>query len=161
MITSVDVCMLKPREDVSSAFVVYAMSSPRYLDWVGSLVRGSTRDRVSRSMLGRFVVPVPPHPDQLAVIRFLDYAGWRIRQYIHAKTKLISLLGEQRNTIILRAVTRGIDGEAGLKDSGLDWLGEVPAHWELNRAKWYYREARRAVRCPDLRSCFRSRTSRA
>ena len=53
MITSVDVCILKPSNDIISKFVVYAMSSPDYLNWVGSLVRGSTRDRVSRSMLVR------------------------------------------------------------------------------------------------------------
>jgi hypothetical protein len=64
MIASVDVCILKPNESAIAAFLVYAMSSPVYLEWIGSLVRGSTRDRVSRSMLGRFCVPLPPLPEQ-------------------------------------------------------------------------------------------------
>jgi type I restriction enzyme, S subunit len=59
MITSVDVCILKTKRDVDPAFVVYAMSAPQYLDWVGSLVRGSTRDRVSRSMLAKFFCSPP------------------------------------------------------------------------------------------------------
>ena len=61
MITSVDVCILKPRAEANAKFFVYSMSSRRYLDWVGSLVRGSTRDRVSRSMLG-VVRPTSPSP---------------------------------------------------------------------------------------------------
>lgn len=64
MIASVDVCILKPNESAIAAFLVYAMSSPVYLEWIGSLVRGSTRDRVSRSMLGRFCVPLPPSPNK-------------------------------------------------------------------------------------------------
>ena len=64
MITSVDVCILKPRDGVNARFVVYCMSSRQYLDWVGSLVRGSTRDRISRSMLGAFPMPLPPSPNK-------------------------------------------------------------------------------------------------
>ena len=64
MITSVDVCILRLSNDFNSKYVVYSMSSNRYLDWVNSLVRGSTRDRVSRSMLGSFSIPVPPLNEQ-------------------------------------------------------------------------------------------------
>jgi type I restriction enzyme S subunit len=135
MITSVDVCILKPRQDVTGAFVVYAMSSSQYLDWVGSLVRGSTRDRVSRSMLGGFVIPVPPFREQSAIVRFLDHADRRIRRYIRAKQKLIKLLEEQKQAIIHRAVTRGLDPNVRLKPSGVEWLGDVPQHWEVRRLK--------------------------
>jgi len=140
MITSVDVCILKSREDILSAFVVYAMSSPRYLEWVNSLVRGSTRDRVSRSMLGGFVVPVPPLSEQAAIVHFLDHADRRIRSYIRAKQKLIKLLEEQKQANIHRAVTRGLDPNVRLKPSGVEWLGDVPDHWEVKPAKRFYRE---------------------
>jgi type I restriction enzyme S subunit len=159
MITSVDVCILKPRDDVVPAFVVYAMSSPRYLNWVNSLVRGSTRDRVSRSMLGNFVVPLPPLLEQAAIVRFLDHVDRRIRRYIRAKQKLIKLLEEQKQAIIHRAVTRGLpstgsgqatpnvpacaaesSGAAGrrLKPSGVEWLGDVPEHWEVAALRHRY-----------------------
>ena len=104
MITSVDVCILKLREGASAQFLVYSMSSRRYLDWVGSLVRGSTRDRVSRSMLGSVSVPFPPLPEQTAIVRFLDHADRRIRRYIRAKQKLSALLEEQRKNATQEAI---------------------------------------------------------
>ena len=141
MITSVDVCILKARENIHAKFLVYSMSSWPYLDWVGSLVRGSTRDRVSRSMLGSFLLPIPPLAEQAAIVRFLDHADRRIRRYIRAKQQLIALLEEQKQAIIHRAVTRGLDPNVRLKPTGVEWLGEVPAHWEVRPAKGYFREA--------------------
>ena len=145
MITSVDVCILKPRAEANAKFFVYSMSSRRYLDWVGSLVRGSTRDRVSRSMLGSFAVPVPSLPEQFAIVRFLNHADRLIWSYIQAKQRLIALLKEQNRAIVHQAVTGRIDVRTGLpyqayKDSGVEWLGKVPGHWEVRRAKYFYRE---------------------
>ena len=85
MITSVDVCILKPHDVINARFIVYCMSSRPYLDWVGSLVRGSTRDRVSRSMLGAFPIPLPPLSEQRAIVRYLDYVDRRIFRYVTAK----------------------------------------------------------------------------
>ena len=135
MITSVDVCIFKPRSGVSPQFLVYQMSSPDYLNWVNSSVRGSTRDRISRSMLGTFSVVVPPLAEQTAIVRYLDQADDRIRRSISAKERLIELLTEQRQAVIHRAVTRGLDPDVPLKDSGVEWLGDVPAHWEIGRMK--------------------------
>jgi type I restriction enzyme S subunit len=64
-------------------------------------------------------------------VRFLDHADRRIRRYIRAKQKLIKLLEEQKQAIIHRAVTRGLDPNVRLKPSGVEWLGEVPEHWEV------------------------------
>ena len=140
MITSVDVCILKPREDVVGAYVVYAMSSPQYLGWVDSLVRGSTRDRVSRSMLGSFPIPLPPRSEQVAIVQFLDHADARIRRYIRAKQKLIKLLEEEKQAIIHSAVTRGLAPNVRLKPSGVKLAGDIPEHWESKRGKYYFRE---------------------
>ena len=115
MITSVDVCVLRPREDVNPSFAVYAMSSPEYLGWVGSLVRGSTRDRVSRSMLGNFSIPLPPLEEQSAIARFLAHLDRRVLQYIQAKQKLMRLLEEQRQSIVQRTVARGLDPSVPVK----------------------------------------------
>ena len=81
------------------------------------------------------VVAVPPLPEQAAIVRFLDYADRRIRRYIRAKQKLIMLLEEQKRAITHRAVTRGLAPNVRLKPSGVEWLGEVPEHWELMRVK--------------------------
>ena len=136
MITSVDVCILKTRENIHAKFLVYSMSSWPYLDWVGSLVRGSTRDRVSRSMLGSFLLPFSPLPEQFAIVRYLDHVDRRIRRYIRAKQKLVKLLEEQKQALIHQIVTRGLDPNVRLKPSGVEWLGDVPEHWRVMPLKW-------------------------
>lgn len=79
--------------------------------------------------------PLPPLPEQTAIVRFLDYIDRRVRRYIRAKQKLIKLLEEQKQAIIHRAVTRGLDPDVPLKPSGVEWLGDVPEHWEVKRLK--------------------------
>ena len=109
MITSVDVCILKLRAGADAGFLVYSMSSSRYLNWVGSLVRGSTRDRVSRSMLGSFVGPFPPPGDQRAIAGFLDSETAKIAALIARIREAIHLLNEYRTALISAAVTGQID----------------------------------------------------
>ncbi len=77
----------------------------------------------------------PPISEQVAIVRFLNYIDQRIRRSIHAKRKLIELLNEQKQAIIHQAVTRGLDPNVPMKDSGVEWLGEVPEHWEVSRVK--------------------------
>ena len=135
MITSVDVCIVKVRDDLNPQFAIYSMSSGSYLDWVGSTVRGSTRDRISRFMLGKFVLPLPPPDEQTAIVRYLDDADQRIRAYVSVKERLISLLEEERQAVIHQAVTKGLDPNVKLKSAGVEWLGDVPGHWEIRPLK--------------------------
>ena len=90
--------------------------------------------------LRRAVCPLPPLPEQTAIVRYLDHADRRIRRYIRAKQKLITLLEEQKQAIIHQAVTGQIDVRTGrpypaYKDSGVEWLGRVPEDWEVRRVK--------------------------
>ena len=87
---------------------------------------------------------VPPLAEQAAIVRFLDHAERRIRRYIRAKQKLITLLEEQKQAIIRRVVTRGLDPTVRLKPSGVEWLGGVPAHWQVVALK---RVLRRLIDC--------------
>ena len=77
--------------------------------------------------------PLPPPYEQSTIVRYLDYMDRRIRKYIRAKQKLIKLLEEQKQAIIHRAVTRGLDPNVRLKPSGVEWLGDVPEHWEVRK----------------------------
>ena len=89
--------------------------------------------------MGEYVsalLPIPPLPEQAAIVHFLDHMDWRIRRYIRAKQKLIKLLEEQKQVIIHHAVTRGLDPNVRLKPSGIDWLGDVPEYWEIKRLKY-------------------------
>ena len=77
--------------------------------------------------------PVPPLPEQAAIVRYLDHADRRIRRYVSAKRKLIALLEEEKQAIVNRAVTRGLGPNVRLKHSGVEWLGDVPEHWDVRR----------------------------
>jgi type I restriction enzyme, S subunit len=79
--------------------------------------------------------PLPPLPEQAAIVRFLDHADRKIFRYIRAKQMLIKLLEEQKQVISHRAVTRGLNPNVRLKASGVEWLGDVPEHWDVTRVK--------------------------
>jgi type I restriction enzyme S subunit len=83
---------------------------------------------------------IPPLDEQAAIVRFLDHANQRLDKAIRAKRKLIALLNEQKQAIIYHAVTRGLDPNVPMKDSGIPWLGEIPAHWEVRRNSWLFDE---------------------
>jgi type I restriction enzyme S subunit len=90
--------------------------------------------------LRRVVIPQPSPDEQAAIVRFLDHANRKIDGFIRAKRKLIGLLNEQKQAIIHRAVTRGLHPDVPLKPSGIPWLGDIPEHWEVRRAKYLFRE---------------------
>lgn len=85
-------------------------------------------------------VVIPPQDEQDAIAAFLAHADRRINRFIHNKRRLIELLNEQKQAIINRAVTRGLDPNVRFKPSRIDWLGEVPEHWEVKRLKFLLAE---------------------
>lgn len=95
-----------------------------------------SRLRLYSDDLGRIEVVQPPPDEQAAIVRFLDWAGGRLERAIRAKRKVIALLGEQKQAIIHRAVTRGLDPTVPIKPSGIPWLGDIPQHWSLKRFKF-------------------------
>ena len=109
MITSVDVCILKPRASMDRRYVVYLMSSKMYLDYVASLCRGGTRDRISRSMLGAIRAIVPPLREQQIIADFLDRETATIASLLTRIETAIERLHEYRAALITAAVTGKID----------------------------------------------------
>ena len=94
------------------------------------MVLGSgLRQNLDFTDIKRMPVLVPPLPEQAAIVGFLNHVDRRIRRYIRAKQRLIKLLEEQKQTIIHRAVTRGLDPNVRLKPSGMEWLRQIPSHW--------------------------------
>ena len=85
-------------------------------------------------------VPVPPLSQQSAIADYLDRETARLDALVAAKERVLGLLAEKRRALITRAVTRGLDPRAPLRDSGIAWLGEIPAHWETERTRWLFRE---------------------
>lgn len=104
--------------------------------YVAHFARASDGVRIGQwdltiSEMKRIPVLCPPSDEQEKIVRFLDWANNRLDRAIRAKKKVIALLNEQKQAIIHRAVTRGIDPNVKMKDSGIPWLGEIPEHWIL------------------------------
>ena len=103
--------------------------------WIQALAKG-IRERSTDFRFSEFaqqLLPLPSLPEQRAIARYLDHMDRRIQRYIEAKERLIELLEEQKRVVINQAVTRGRDPDVRLKPSGVERLGDVPAHWEVRR----------------------------
>ena len=85
-------------------------------------------------------VEVPPRYQQHAIADYLDRETARLDALVAAKERMLGLLAEKRRALITRAVTRGLDPRARLRDTGIPWLGEIPVHWEIERSRWLFRE---------------------
>lgn len=130
VVTSVDNVIFRPDAKYHKKFIVYLFSSEEYFRHTGNLARGTTMQRISRGVLGNIRVIIPPLSEQTQIARFLDYETARIDALIEEQQRLIELLKEKRQAVISHAVTKGLDSTVPMKDSGVEWLGEVPAHWE-------------------------------
>ena len=109
--------------------------------WIISLAKG-IRERSTDFRFDIFanqILPVPPLEEQNNIVAFINYANHKIDQYIRAKKKLIKLLNEQKQVIIHQAVTRGLNPDVKLKESGIEWLGKIPEHWSTRKIKYLAR----------------------
>lgn len=95
----------------------------------------SSRLRLYPEQFLRIPILLPPKDEQVAIVRFLDWANSRLERTTRAKRKMIALLREQKATIVHRATTRGLDPNIPLKPSGVPWLGDIPHHWDVRKLK--------------------------
>ena len=122
-------------------YLAYLFKSKPYIENLTHYVTGIRQGQnIDYEKLSRSALPLPPLPEQAAIVRFLDYMDRCIGRYIRAKQNLIGLLEEQKQAIIHRAVTRGLDPDVPFKPSGVEWVGDVPEHWDVKRMKYFYRE---------------------
>jgi len=137
---------------ISSAYGVYRIrpNAPMSPDFIHEVVRSSSfnwelRVRSKGVWISRLQltdvsfldapIHIPTPPEQAAIVRFLEWASGRLTRAIRAKRNVIALLQEQKQAIIHRAVTRGLDPSVPLRPSGIPWLGNIPEHWEVSRVK--------------------------
>jgi restriction endonuclease S subunit len=120
---------------VEARFLHYVCLCPNFIELVDASTFGSKMPRAEWEFIGNIKIPVPPLPQQRAIADYLDRETARIDALIAAKERLLALLAEKRRALITRAVTRGLDPNAPMKDSGIPWLGEIPAHWTATRIK--------------------------
>ncbi len=116
-------------------FAAYFAQSRNYWDWLGSSVIQATIQNVSAEKYAGLVLGIPTSDEQRVIVAYLDRETARIDQLIAKKERQIELLQEKRSALISHAVTKGLNPKAKMKDSGIEWLGEIPEHWKIKKLK--------------------------
>lgn len=127
--------LVRPREDCLGAFLARAFSAIGLRDQFRVAASGVTRFGLSGDAISTALFAIPPVEERRAIVAFLDSETARIDALIARKERLIDLLEEKRTVLITRAVTRGLDPNVQMMESGVEWLGEIPAHWVVRRLK--------------------------
>lgn len=141
LIVSTGFAVVRPLEGrLRAGFCKYALREPRFLAEVERRSVGVSYPAINSSDLAAIPIPVPPHDVQHRVERFLDRETARLDALVAAKQRVLALLAEKRKAIIAAAVRRGLDPKVKLRDSGVPWLGKMPAHWKIERVRWLFRE---------------------
>ena len=137
IVTSVDNVIFRPDSHFSKQFLVHLFSSFEYISNTENLARGATMQRISRGLLGNIRVVIPfDLSEQNAIASYLDRETARIDKLITEKQNFIKLLKEKRQALISHVVTKGLDADVKMKESGIEWIGEVPEHWVQIRLKF-------------------------
>jgi len=117
-------------------FLYWILNSNIFDEYIEYIKSGTTISHLYQNTFIEFSFPLPPIPEQSKVISYLDHKTHQIDTLIEKKQKQIELLKEQRTAIINQAVTKGLNPDVKMKDSGIEWLGKVPEHWEVVRLKY-------------------------
>ncbi len=134
-VCSSELVALRPNQAISQSFVMYCFLSASFIRWLDSLTYGTKMPRLSPEQIGNSVLPLPPASEQRAIVAFLNRETARIDALVTKKEQLIELLEERRTAVITRAVTKGLNPTVRMRNSGVAWLGEIPAHWNVRRLK--------------------------
>lgn len=143
-ISEVELCcnqgcfLLEPTPDADNEFFYYWLSvQTGYLQVLG---RGSTFMELSSDEIKAIQAPCIPVTKQKQISNFLNRETAEVDALMAAKQRLLDLMAEKRRSIVAEAVMRGLDTSAPLRPSGIDWLGDIPAHWEIERSRWLFTE---------------------
>ena len=123
--------VLRPGRQVLAPFLSNVLNCTDY----AAFIDGTTRDKLTQGDINVIPIQLPPLAEQRAIAAFLDRETAKIDSLVAKKEQLIELLQEKRTALISRAVTEGLVPNVSTKDSGVEWLGEIPSHWEVKRLK--------------------------
>lgn len=150
LIVSTGFAVVRPRH-IRSNFLAYALKESSFVESVVARSVGVSYPAVNASEIGDITIPLPSDAEQITLADFLDRETGRIDTLVAKKRKLVELLKEKRSALISRAVTRGLPADASrefglephtsFKQSDIEWLGEVPAHWEVKGLRYVCRFA--------------------
>lgn len=128
--------LLSPTSSLSNRFLYYYLVSGRNVDQMNSMIHGSALKRMTINKIESLKITFPSFEEQQKIADFLDHETVKIDTLIAKQEKLIELLKEKRQAVISHAVTRGLNPNVPMKDSGVEWLGEVPEHWVVKKLKF-------------------------
>lgn len=114
-------------------YLNYILLSPEYIGYIDSSTYGSKMPRANWNFIGNVNIPFPPLVEQQHIVSFLDEKTAKIDEYIDKKNKEIEALIEWKKALIAHVVTKGLNTNAKMKDSGVSWIGEIPEHWKVKR----------------------------
>lgn len=132
------VCILRPRSLIDNNFFSQVLKSYEIKQQIFALQAPSNREGLNFEQAGNLSYIVPSISEQTAIANFLDREIQKIDNLISKQEKLIELLKEKRQAVISHAVTKGINPDVKMKDSGVEWLGEIPEHWRVTKAKFLF-----------------------
>lgn len=137
-VTSPAYDILRPHQQINGKFFHYLFRTPLCLSEFKKNSRGimDMRLRLYFEELGNIYIPFPSYPEQQKIAQFLDDKTAKIDQAVDLAEKQIALLKEHKQILIQNAVTRGLNPDVPLKDSGVEWIGQVPEHWEVKKLKF-------------------------
>ena len=137
IVVAVDNVIYRPETTLyNKRFIMYQMNCTPYTVNASFIARGSTMPRISRTMLGAIKLCIPPLAEQEVIATYLDEKCGEINRAIDVQRKKTELLGELKQTILTDAVTKGLNPNAPMKGSGVEWIGKVPIHWEVMRLRF-------------------------
>jgi len=137
MVVSTGFAVIRPRDEIDGSFLGYALQNYAFIESVVANSTGVSYPAINPSLLNSLPIAFPRSlATQQHIAAFLDWKTSQIDALIAKKQTLLQKLKEKRLAVITQAVTKGLNPDAPLRDSGIAWLGEVPAHWEVKRLKW-------------------------
>ncbi|MGG3455151.1 restriction endonuclease subunit S [Paenibacillus rhizolycopersici] len=133
--------VMKPSEYIATGYFKYLAKSRLFIELLQMCVTGIREGQnIDYGKLKNHHIPLPPLTEQNQIVRFLDWKVSQINRLINAKKKQIGLLQEQKRAVVNEAVTKGLKFNAPRKNSGVDWLGDLPDHWEVCPSKYLFDE---------------------
>ena len=129
--------MVRPMRHTDGAFVKRLFDSTYVKSCVAVRANGLTRVGLGQYEIDNLDLPFPPLPEQIQIAAFLDRETGKIDALVAEQRRLMELLKEKRQAVISHAVTRGLNPDAPVKPSGIEWLGDVPAHWRVGKCGFY------------------------
>ena len=137
-------------KNISDSFLIFFVESVVFKTYIDFECYGGAQENIGANSIRNIALPHPPIAEQKRIAEFLDRKCGEIDEAIRKKQRLIELLEEQKTILINQAVTKGLNPNAPMKDSGIDWLREIPEHWEVWRSKRLFNQSKELARPDDI-----------